>query len=134
MKDFDYGIELQPDNKELYNARGIVKSKSNDYHAGIEDFNKAMEIDSLYINPLINRGNAFFALKRFPEAIADYEKALKKEHGKVYLNRYMGLCYYYHGEKQKALTALEKVKDKLDPAPRKIYDELSNSGTYSGNQ
>ena len=58
------------------------------------DFSRALELSPGLIHTLINRGNLFVRLKRFTEAMADYDQALFYSEGRnalVYFNRSLAL-------------------------------------------
>lgn len=45
IADFTKFIEIDPNNAEAYNNRGIAKRNINDYEGALLDYNKAIEIN-----------------------------------------------------------------------------------------
>lgn len=77
------------DAKKFFNA-GYGKYNSGDYAGALDDFNKAIEINSNYIKAYNNRGMAKDALNDEVGAIADYTKAIE-------LNPQYQFGYYNRG-------------------------------------
>ena len=98
LKDYNIGIQLEPDNHLTYNSRGNVyavlakrnKEKREEYlRLSVEDLSKAIEIRSDHYQSYNSRGLSYMDQKEYEKALADYNKALeiKPDHWKVYINR-----------------------------------------------
>jgi tetratricopeptide (TPR) repeat protein len=59
-----------------YNSQGIAKAKSLDYKGAIEDYNKALKMDSMDWTVLYNLGISKAKLQDYSGAIADYTKSI----------------------------------------------------------
>jgi len=87
--------------------RGILLSfDSGNYNAAVDAFTKAIELDPRLINAYSFRGNAYFNLGDYKQAIRDYNKAIKlspldREYAYIYYNR--GNVYYMLGDHQQAI-------------------------------
>jgi Flp pilus assembly protein TadD len=69
--------EYSPEKSQLFNDIGVKKAMNGDIENALPDFNKAVLLDSLNVNAFKNRGNAYASLKKFDEAMLDYNKVLK---------------------------------------------------------
>ena len=54
-----------------YNNRGLAYARKGQYDKAISDFNKAIEINSKYIEAYSNRGVAFFYKREYEKAWND---------------------------------------------------------------
>jgi tetratricopeptide (TPR) repeat protein len=77
IRDFDKAIQLEPDDAEAYNNRGVAKKKLRQYLAAIRDYNKALQLKPDHAEAYINRGNAKLDLEQYTAAINDYDKAIQ---------------------------------------------------------
>ena len=59
-----------------YNSQGIAKAKALDYKGAIEDYNKALALDSTDWTVLYNLGISKAKLQDYSGAIADYTKSI----------------------------------------------------------
>jgi serine/threonine protein kinase len=56
---FAKAIELDSNNGDIYNARGVAKSKSGDNNGAIEDYNRAIKLKVDFADAYYNRGYAW---------------------------------------------------------------------------
>jgi len=82
-------IDLFPEWDICYIYRGIAKGKLGDYKGEIEDYDKAIELDSEDTSAYYNRGVAKGELGDYEGAIEDYDKAIEldDEYTKAYFSR-----------------------------------------------
>ena len=66
----------EKDRAATFTNRGILYGQSGRADRALGDFGRALELSPGLIHTLINRGNLFVRLKRFTEAMADYDQAL----------------------------------------------------------
>ncbi|MFH1321420.1 MAG: tetratricopeptide repeat protein [Bacteroidota bacterium] len=113
-------IEKYPNAKLAYNNRGLVKNNMQDYKEAIMDFNKAIELDSIYILPYYNRGNTKVKLKDYHSAIQDFTKAINinPNYADAYNNRGNTKCYLK--DYKRAILDFNKAID-IDPNNEKMY-------------
>ena len=80
----------------------------------LEDFNRAIDIDSTKADGFLGRANALNTLKRFEEALPDYNRAIEIDPklANAYVNR--GSAYSQLGQYEKAIADYEKGLQ-LDP-------------------
>ncbi len=109
IADFTKAIALIPNKGDLHYQRALMLVQSNRHAEAIEDFNISLRFPS-YVPPSqshFNRGGAYFMLNRFPEAIADYSKAiqLQPDYKLAYLMR--GLSYLKLGDTAKGCNEVK---------------------------
>lgn len=119
-------IELDPENPEYYNRRatayynkGEANSSREDYLRTIDDYTKIIETaPEFYPGDMHKwRGNAYLAIKAFPEAIEDFTAAIKMSPADPVLYNERGLAYMRGGELSKAKEDFVKAIE-IDPAGR----------------
>ena len=83
---------------EAHNARGISDNESGDHDLAIATFDKAIALESDYINAHYNRGLAYMRKGEVDKALYDYSAAIhfKRNYAEVYNNR--GIAYQKKGE------------------------------------
>ena len=62
---------------EAYNGRGNILSHLGKHEMALEDFDRALALDSERAGVYINRGAANIAMKRHKEAIKDFSAAIQ---------------------------------------------------------
>lgn len=82
-------IEKNPEKPHAWAARAYDKLNSNDNEGAILDYDKAISLQINDAEAFNNRGNAKYNLKRYEEAMADYELSIKtkKSYPLPYYNR-----------------------------------------------
>ncbi len=73
---FDDIIKKEPKLALAYNQRGLAKMDAGDINGGMEDFTKAIEVDSLYAQAYNNRGAYRKSAKNYKGALEDLNKAI----------------------------------------------------------
>ena len=109
IKEYTDNINIDPDNEENYNSRGICYDEKGLYEKAIEDYTKAIELYSEYDEAYNNRGLAYENLGEYEKAIKDYSKAIEinSEEADVYYNR--GISYENLGKYEKAKEDFSKA-------------------------
>ena len=57
----------------IYNILGMVQTRLNNFEDSIQNFNRAIELDSNYVEAYNNLGSVMNHLGRFEEAIENYK-------------------------------------------------------------
>ena len=76
IKDYDLAIALNP-KAGYYFGRGDARYNLKLYADAVEDFTKAIELDSKYAKAYLNRGSAQYNLSNKTAACADWQQALQ---------------------------------------------------------
>lgn len=109
-----------------YNHNGLVKAKEQDYKGAIEEYNKAIQLDSNNATVLYNRGISKAKLMDFRGAISDYTKSiLISPQADTYFNR--AISYYKSNLNQEAILDFDKalqLKPSINPG---IYFERATA-------
>lgn len=86
-----------------YTNRGTAYLKKGQYPKAIEEYNKALEINSSYAVAYYNRSVAYTSIGKYEKAVTDCNKALQlnPRHAKSYHNR--GVSYWHLGSKDLAI-------------------------------
>jgi tetratricopeptide (TPR) repeat protein len=87
---FTRAIEMDPDNAEAYNHRGVARAYIGKIDDAISDYTRALEIKPELVGALNNRGSAYYQKKLLNQAIADYSKAIE-------INPYLAEAYSNRG-------------------------------------
>jgi tetratricopeptide (TPR) repeat protein len=74
IEDFTKVIQLNANTISYYN-RGVIYYQLKNYQAALEDFDRAINIDSKNISAYYGRGNVRYELQDKPGAFQDYDKA-----------------------------------------------------------
>lgn len=83
--DANEAIRLEPNNARAYSERGVAYYWLRNFDQAIKDFNKAIHLDPKLRKPLSSqlaefyfmRGSLYRGREQYPEAIEDYENAVK---------------------------------------------------------
>lgn len=75
VKDYTRGIELSPNDEELWYNRGLNYFALGKYRKAIEDFTKVLKLHPQATNAAIAKAVSHVKLKEFDEAWADFYKA-----------------------------------------------------------
>lgn len=126
----DQAIEEEPlsetDRAATYVNRGILQARNRHLEKAVRDYSRALEMNPALVRALINRANALMRMKRYDDALADYDKALFYSQGRdplVFYNR--SLTYEKLGRKADAREDLVRALQ-LQPDSRRIRDALGS--------
>jgi tetratricopeptide (TPR) repeat protein len=110
LTNYDKGLEIQPENPEVWYARGIVLHYLNDYGEAIASFDKARAINPNDHNVWNMRGVSLSHFNRYEEAISSFDQALKitSDDYQSWFNRGITLCDYL-ARYEEAITSFNKV-------------------------
>lgn len=93
--------------KTLVN-RGVIHNRNGAVQSALDDFNAALEIDGRAAEGYLNRGNSWFLMGRFDNALGDYERSLEldvKEPWAAWYN--IGLVHDVRENEEEARVAYE---------------------------
>lgn len=104
---FNEIISHNPGDKKAYSERGWVYYYKKDTALALNDFNKAIEIDSGYFDAIFGRAYLYLYLMNYYSlAINDFDKLLELEPDYIYLYKYRAEAYIKLDNQSKALSDL----------------------------
>ena len=116
-------IEKEPERVPIaYNNRGLVYYKAGQFDRAVADFQKAVTLQSSYIDAYSNLGMALFKIGRFDEAIETFDAALALDPAnyKAYNNR--ALVLGAMGKFDKAVEDYNRVIALKPTSPQAYYN------------
>lgn len=118
------GAMTMRDRMATYVNRGIILNRAGRLDEALDDFDKALDRDDGLAEAYLNRGNTYFLMRQYDDAISDYEAALRYDLKKADIAWYnIGLAHEAKRDDVKAKeayrTALE-INPDFGPALRKI--------------
>ena len=117
---YTQAIQLNPNDAEAYNNRGVTYGKKGDFDRAIDDFDKAIQLNSDSAEAYNNRGIAYSGKGDFDRAIADFGKAidLNPDSANAYNNR--GIAYSDKDDFDRAIADFNKAMG-LNPDDADAY-------------
>lgn len=80
-------IQNDPENKEAYNNLGFIAFSQKNIEKAMSLFKKAIDIDPLYLDAIINLCNALYIRNSFSEALIILNRAIEKNPEKIELTK-----------------------------------------------
>lgn len=107
LSDYNAALTLKPDGA-LYNSRAKLYFNQKQYAIALEDYNRAIAMDSTEGEYFINRGAVYALTNNLPRALEDFNKGLtlKPDHANGYKNR--SLIFQSFGQWDNALADISK--------------------------
>jgi tetratricopeptide (TPR) repeat protein len=97
-KDLDECIKLNPGYLDGYFNRGQLRKEMGDKKGAMADFTKAAAMPASNPDTLTNRGMALMQLKRFTEALTDFNAAIEQNPRSIPAYRGRSLVYMQIGD------------------------------------
>jgi tetratricopeptide (TPR) repeat protein len=116
-KSYSYAIQFNRDYSLAYVNRGQVQQKLGQYEGALEDFKQALELASrdslagdqnLQFRLQVNVGDLLLFFRRYEEAIAAYDEALKLEPESQDVVAFKGNPIAALGRLEEALTLIQQ--------------------------
>ena len=114
------GIEMNPDDPNAYNNRGIASAREGQYEAAIAQFTRAFQRNPVFAEAYYNRGLVDLAIGQLGQAISDFSKAVEIKPGFVEGYSSRGAIYIAMSQYEQAVSDFTKV----------IEHEPDSAGTY----
>lgn len=126
IAEIDQAIATSPNNQDLWYTRGIMNHDQGDLTSAINDFTRAIQLDSSMASAWHDRGICKHELDDFSGALQDYSSAiaLDDKFTEAYYNRAM--IYDIQNQREKALADYNKTIE-LEPNFAPAY---YNRGVY----
>ncbi len=122
----EYGFNVTATFKSAfdYGDRAIAKAELNDPLGAIEDFDKAIQLNSEYENAYVWRGEEKYKIGDYQGAISDYQLAFKlnPDNSEVFLN--FGKAKLKLGKIDEALSDLKKATSLGNEKSEQLIKEL----------
>jgi len=101
--------------------KGLSSGISGKYREAMENFSKAIELDSKAAGAYVNRGIAYHYLGDYRQAIRDYDRAIELDPklSRGYFNR--GSAYHHLGDYRQAIRDFDRAIE-LDPKEARAYN------------
>lgn len=113
-----------------YVNRGVIYNRAGKVGLAYKDFNAALAEDPGLAEAFLNRGNSYYLLERYREAIADYERALGNNLAEPWVAWYnIGLAYEGLNDPVKARSAFRtsiELRPDFGPALAKLGEASAN--------
>ena len=109
-----------------HNNRGNIYSELQEYQKAMEDFSRAIELESRYASAYNNRGSIYSMFNEYQKAVWDFNRAieLEPEYASPLYNR--GLVFRKLGQDQKAIADYSRAIE-LNPEYVSAYVNRGNS-------
>jgi tetratricopeptide (TPR) repeat protein len=125
-------ISKSPGKARAITNRGLAFAARGQWESAIEDFSRALQLDSLTPLTLISRGLAYKNVGQFENAVADYTRAISIDTTNLiaFVNR--GNCYFDLGESEMAIQDFNRALT-LDPGNTESYSNRCAVYLKTGN-
>jgi len=110
-----------PNQAEFYTQRGMVYAEKGKQERALADYNKALELDSVYASAYDKRSVLYLYQKEHGKALADLNKALELEPNNAGYYYHRGMLYHLQENSAMALADYDKALD-LDPTNAAVYE------------
>jgi tetratricopeptide (TPR) repeat protein len=110
IKNFELAVKAYPTSPTLYYNLGLVYQRMGDDQNAVKNYNKALEFDSKYPMPVINRAAIYANRLEYNRAIEVCENFLDKENDKdvIVLSALAGF-YLLRGDYINAIQAVRRI-------------------------
>jgi tetratricopeptide (TPR) repeat protein/DNA-binding winged helix-turn-helix (wHTH) protein len=128
-EEFKQAIALQPGNWKFYNELGVFLFNNGRYEEAVAMYEEIVSLDTKNYQGWSNLGSALMLLGNFPDAARAFKRALKIDPQlEGYAN--LGLIYYYQGNIDAAVAALESAT-RLAPDDPLVWANLGDALSFS---
>jgi tetratricopeptide (TPR) repeat protein len=115
MAEFQWAIELGPQNATPYNGLGLTYYNLGRHEEAVAAYQRAIELDPQYAPPHNNLGLVYAAQGRYEKAVAAYQRAIELDPQYAPPHNNLGLVYAAQGHHEKAVAAYQRA---LELVPR----------------
>lgn len=105
---FDQAITLEP-SPHLFCNRGNAYSAISQFEQAIEDYNRALDQNHLYVYAYSGRGFAYAHLKQYRQALEDFNTAIALKPGFAESYGGRGLTHFYLGNCDRAIESFNRA-------------------------
>jgi DNA-binding winged helix-turn-helix (wHTH) protein/TolB-like protein/Flp pilus assembly protein TadD len=122
MAEYDRAIALDPDYARTYHWRGISYGMHGAIDRALADFERARQLEPLWIAPRAATGNVLFYARRYAEAIAVLTETLELDERADNARTYRARAYLHSGQRELALTEFMKLREREARTPGSFGD------------
>jgi DNA-binding winged helix-turn-helix (wHTH) protein/TolB-like protein/Tfp pilus assembly protein PilF len=122
MVEYDLAIALDPNYARTYHYRGISHAMHGATARALADFERARQLEPLWIAPRAATGNALFYARRYAEAIAELSEALEFDERADNARTYRARAYLHSGQRELALTEFLELREREARTPGSFGD------------
>ena len=122
MAEYDRAIALDPDYARTYHWRGISYAMHGATEKALADFERARQLEPLWIAPRAATGNALFYARRYKEAIAVLTETLELDERADNARTYRARAYLHSGQHELALAEFVKLREREARTPGSFGD------------
>ncbi|MEO7983367.1 MAG: adenylate/guanylate cyclase domain-containing protein [Bacteroidota bacterium] len=124
-------LSLSLNSSVINQVHGWFLIAKGEFEKAIEKMEQAVALDPLSLPLICNLADAYSFARRFPEAIAQYDKAIEMDPSFRRAFEGRGMVFLVHGEYEKAIADLEKYHS-LIGNPLKGLTSLGHAYAVSG--
>jgi tetratricopeptide (TPR) repeat protein len=122
MTEYDRAIALDPDYARTYHWRGISYGMHSVTDRALADFERARQLEPLWIAPRAATGNVLFYARRYTEAIAVLTETLELDERADNARTYRARAYLHSGQRELALAEFVKLREREARTPGSFGD------------
>ncbi len=114
-------IEKSPKSAELYSLRGIAYYSKNEKEKALADFSQAINLGiepRLEVTTRRMKGLILYQIKKYDEAIIEFNLILKADKSEYRDHFYRGWCYFYKADHKAAIADFDAV---LQQKPTELH-------------
>lgn len=79
LREANERIQVNPQDAEAHNSRGVVHMERGRYGEALRDFDKAIELSHGHVAYICNRGSTYYRMARFDEAKRDFDTVIQRK-------------------------------------------------------
>lgn len=126
-------FDIEPENPEIWNARGIIMRASDRPNDEIFSYNRAIELDKNCTSACINKAIWLMEMKRYSEAKSLFDRVIGNNPEMAIAWRESGECQCREGQHRDALRCYD-LAIKLAPYDYEAYNGKAESTILLGNK
>jgi DNA-binding winged helix-turn-helix (wHTH) protein/TolB-like protein len=122
MAEYDRAIAIDPDYARTYHWRGLSNAMHGATERALADFERARQLEPLWIAPRAATGNILLYARRYTEAIKELSETLELDERADNARTYRARAYLHSGQRELALSEFLKLREREARAPGSFGD------------
>jgi tetratricopeptide (TPR) repeat protein len=122
MAEYERAIALDPSYARTYHWRGLLYGMHGATERALADFERARQLEPLWIAPRAAAGNILFFARRYPESIAVLTEALAFDDRADNARKFRARAYLHSGQRELALKEFLALRERQARAPGNFGD------------